>query len=524
MVPGRRAYRLEWRGGGFRLGGRQPAGSFPLRIPASNFGMPRLFKNAAELRARLFHRRAEFDSKTDFLAGPRFCPRRRKMRMKFNKSGQLALVSAASLLVAALVTACGTLTVDFVFVTSSKAAIPTDCSSQSPKIPTSCYGEIDVFEVNSESGFMRQIPTSPFPSGGRNPVAEAVSSDNTNLYVVNQDDNTIIQFIIGNDGKLYPQNTTNTQGIYPLAVAVSGTNLFVVDTYQPLPSCSSAAPCSGSIAVYPITASSTTPPSDALGLPLANGSLNYWPLSLPASPKDVLEPTAIDVLASGKYLYVTTYDATTNANYIFGFSVSGGALGALNGGAPLGGAGTPFATGVCPSAYLNAPFAAGTCPSAIVSDPSSSYVYVTDAVNGLVHGYSVASATGLLTPLGGSPFPAGDQPSAIAIDPAYPYLYVANTVDSTVTAYSMSSGALTRIGSYPTGLQPVAIGIDPSTNHFLYTANFLGTTVNGTVSGFDLSTTAGTLVNSQNSPYTSNAQPTAVVGIPHNGAAAGAKK
>ena len=434
------------------------------------------------------------------------------MRMKFNKSGQLVLVSAASLLVAALVTACGTLTVDFVFVTSSKAAGPNN------------YGEVDVFEVNSESGFMRQIPTSPFPSGGRDPVAEAVSSDNTNLYVVNQDDNTIVQFIIGNDGKLYPQNTTNTPGIYPLAVAVNGTNLFVVDTYQPLPSCSTAAPCSGSIAVYPITASSTSPPSDALGSPIANGSLNYWPLSLPGSPKDVLEPTAINVLASGKYLYVTAYDTTANANYIFGFSVTGGVLAALNGGAPLGGAGMPFATGICPSAYLNAPFVVGTCPSAIASDLTNSYVYVTDTANGLVHGFSIASATGLLTPLSGSPFPAGAQPSAITIDPAYPYLYVANMLDSTVTAYSMSSGALTRLGSYPTGLQPVAIGIDPSTNHFLYTANFLGTTVNGTVSGFLLSSTAGTLINSQNSPYTANAQPTAVAAIPHNGTGAGTQK
>ena len=434
------------------------------------------------------------------------------MRMKFYKTGQLLLVSSVSLLVAGLFTACSTLTVDFVYVTSSKAAGPNN------------YGEVDVFEVNSESGFMRQIPTSPFPSGGRDPVAEAVSSDNTNLYVVNQDDNTIVQFIIGNDGKLYPQNTTNTPGIYPLAVTVSGSNLYVLDTYQPLPSCSTAAPCSGSIAVYPITASSTSPPSDALGSPIANGSLNYWPLSLPGSPKDVLEPTAINVLASGKYLYVTAYDTTANANYIFGFLVTGGVLAALNGGAPLGGAGTPFATGICPSAYLNAPFVIGTCPSAIASDLTNSYVYVTDTANGLVHGYSVASTTGLLTPLAGNPFPAGDQPSAIAIDPAYPYLYVANMLDSTVTAYSMSSGALTRLGSYPTGLQPVAIGIDPSTNHFLYTANFLGTTVNGTVSGFLLSSTAGTLINSQNSPYTANAQPTAVAAIPHNGTGAGTQK
>jgi len=113
------------------------------------------------------------------------------MRMKFNKSGQLLLVSAVSLLAAALVTACSSsLTVDFVFVTSSKAAGPNS------------YGEIDVYEINSESGFMRQIPTSPFPSGGRNPVAEAVSADSTNLYVVNQDDNTIVQFVIGNDGKV----------------------------------------------------------------------------------------------------------------------------------------------------------------------------------------------------------------------------------------------------------------------------------------------------------------------------------
>ena len=51
---------------------------------------------------------------------------------------------------------------------------------------------------------MRQIPTSPFPSGGRNPVAEAVSADQANLYVVNQDDNSIVQFTIGNDGKFYP--------------------------------------------------------------------------------------------------------------------------------------------------------------------------------------------------------------------------------------------------------------------------------------------------------------------------------
>jgi DNA-binding beta-propeller fold protein YncE len=439
------------------------------------------------------------------------------MRMKFNKSSQLLLVSAASLLVAGLMTACQTLTVDVVFVASSKAA------------GANSYGELDVLEINSESGTMRHIPTSPFPSGGRNPVAEAVSSDNTNLYVVNQDDNTIVQFIIGNDGKVYPQNTVNTPGIYPLAVAVNGTNLFVLDTYQPLPTCSTAEPCSGSIGVFPITVGPGSIPSDSIGPhPLANGSLTYWPLSLPSSPTDVIEPTALSVVPSGAFLYVAAYDLNTSKSYIFGFSVaSGGALSPLNNGVPLGtGA---FATGICPTAYINAPFVVGTCPSALASasDSTGTYLYVTDAYLGQVHGYT-AGSTGLLTELSGSPYKTGNQPSAIVADPNYPYVYVANAQDSTVTAFSASSGVLSNLGGmytpYATGLQPVAMGIDPSTSHFLYTTNYLGSGVNGTVSGFVLSPTDGTLVNSQQSPYTVNAQPTAIVAIPHNGTGAGVTK
>jgi 6-phosphogluconolactonase (cycloisomerase 2 family) len=167
--------------------------------------------------------------------------------------------------------------------------------------------------------------------------------------------------------------------------------------------------------------------------------------------------------------------------------------------------------GTCPTAYLNAPFVAGTCAYAIASDSSSSYVYLTDVANSKVLGFSVASATGLLTPLAGSPYPAGNQPSAIVVDPKFPYVFVANALDGSVTTYSISSGELSRAGTFAAGIQPVAIGIDPSANHFLFTANFLG----NNVSDFELSTTAGSLTNAQRSPYTANAQPTAVAAIPH---------
>jgi len=434
------------------------------------------------------------------------------MRMKFNKSSQLLLVSAASLMAAGLITACGTDTTDFVYVASSRAA------------GSYGYGEIDVFEINSVSGAMRQITTSPFPSGGRNPVAEAVSSDNKNLYVANQDDNTIVQFLIGSDGKLYPQNTVNTPGIFPLAVAVSGLNLFVVDTYQPLPACSNADPCSGSVGVFPIQAATTganSTPGGAPGpTPVTNPSTgaSYWPLTLPGSPNDVIVPTAVNVLKSGATLFVTAYDSsvTPNAGYVFGFSIAPPSTATIapGGTCPSSGA-TSIPAGTLPPGTLcpmngGVPFAAGAHPSAIASDSSSTDVYVTDSTNGNVSGYKLAS--GLLTSLPGSPFPAGNQPSAIAADSKYPYAYVANALDGTVSAYSIGdTGALTSIATYDAGVQPVAIGIDPSTNHFVFTVNFLG----ANVSDFELSATDGTLIDTQRSPYTSNAQPTAVAAIPH---------
>ncbi len=400
--------------------------------------------------------------------------RGRKMRMKFNKSGQLLLVSAASLVAASLLSACATLTVDFVYVTSAKAA------------GTDNYGEVDVFEVNSESGHMRQIPTSPFPSGGRNPVAEAVSKDNNNLYVVNEDDNTIVQFVIGNDGKLYPQNTVNTPGVFPLAISVAGSNLYVADTYQPLPSCSPAAPCSGSVASFPISS------VGALGTPAGNTALStsYWPLIIPGSPKDVVTPTAINAVASGSNVYVAAYDSTVNLGYVFAFAASGGVLSPLNNGVPV---------------------AAGIHPSGIASDPSGTSLFVTDSQSGNILAYNIGS--GIPTPVSGSPFPAGNQPSAIVIDAAGKFAVVANALDATVTTYTISSGTLTQVGTFATGLQPVAVGIDPSMNQYVYTANFLG----NTVSGFQLNSTTGSMLITQNSPFVANAQPTAVAAIPHDG-------
>jgi 6-phosphogluconolactonase len=420
------------------------------------------------------------------------------MRMKLNKSSQLLLASAVSLAAAGFLSACATLTVDFVFVPSAKAAGANN------------YGEIDVFEVNSESGTMRQIPTSPFPSGGRNPVAEAVSSDNTNLYVVNRDDNTIVQFIIGNDGKVYPQNTINTPGIFPIATTVAGTNLFVADTYEPLPTCSSAAPCTGSFAVYPTLPASGSTVADTLQSPTPLGSCNglqYQPLTLPGSASgDIILPTAItayagSATAGSATVYIAAYDTTSNAGYVFGYSVTTAQQTCTVDG--------QSETLVIPTVtpLSSSPWRAGIYPSGITTDPTGAYVYVTDSTSSDVLGFAASSGT----QLSGSPYLTGNKPTSVVIDAKGQYAYVANGQDSTITAYAISSGALSSIGNYTTGTQPVAIGIDPSLNEYLYTANFLG----NTVSGFQIQSSNGTLINSKGSSFASNANPTAIAAIPH---------
>lgn len=413
------------------------------------------------------------------------------MRMKLKKPIQLLAVSGASLLAAAFLSSCSqltaTLTVDFVYVTSAKAAGPYN------------YGEINVYEINSESGRMRQLVTSPFPSGGRNPVAEATSPDQQDLYVINQDDNTIVQFVIGSDGKLYPQNTVNTPGIFPMGVAASGNFLFVLDTYQPLPTCSPAAPCSGSVAVFPILTSSQAAalkpaqPVDTLGSPVVNPavSASYWPLMLTGTAAgDVFVPTAINVAGSGSYLYVSGYDANSNRGYVFGF--------------------TPGSDGTL-TAIPGFPLQVGIHPSAMAGDKAGTYLYVTDSAQNLVYGFQING--GNLVSLNSGPYGTGGQPSAIVVDATGSYAFVANGQDANLSVYSISAGNLSKLGTYTTGIQPVAVGIDPSLNKYIYTANFLG----NNVSGFQLNATDGSLLNSQFSPSPSNANPTAVAAITHNG-------
>lgn len=418
--------------------------------------------------------------------------------MKFSKLSQLTLVSAASLVLAAFLSACQLVTIDYVYVAAS--------SGQSAGSSGQLYG----FAVDAQSGAIRSA-LSPVSSGGTAPVSMATTSDFNNLYVANQGNNTVVHFAIADNGGLAEKDTV-TLSTTPVAVAVNTTN-----TYMYVVSGTTTA----TLTEYSLsngTIGSVVQTVD-LGLNCAGSS--------PANhSSDTIVPTAVTVLANDKSVYVTAYDQSaynpggtlsSNANpgWVFGLNV--GSNGALS--SALNNCVATPAAGSTPATYQPYDvYQAGVKPSALAADPTNRFVYVTDyASNGLI-GYTVLTSGGLNFIVSG-PFKTGNEPTAIVIDPRGLYLYVTNSLDNTVSAYTitLSTGAPSVVvniasSSNPTKTDPVAIVIDPSLGRFLYTANHL----DNSVSGLRLDPNTGALSLTQNTPYPiGGANPTALVAVPH---------
>lgn len=415
------------------------------------------------------------------------------MQLKFIGRRLVAAASMAGLCLLGL--SCGASnTVDFVYATSNLL---------NP-------GQIDVYEVNSQSGALRPIADSPYPSGGRNPVAEVVSPNGKNLYVVNHDDNTVVEFAIGTDGKLYPIQTVNTPGTEPVALALNstGTELYVLDYYAPaapgLPSYTDLNPGPGAIIAYPVTVDPKAGLS-TIGSPLSNGAANYFPVQC--------FPTNLAITPNDSFVYVTNTNAVVvttsppvtgtvptlpascpNSGTVSAFAVTSSSVAEI--------AGSPFSTG------------AGSEPTGIIADPSSASVYVTDALRNQLYTFSVQSsgALSLAATIG-----TGNMPmSGTIVSPtsATKYLYVSNFTDGSLSIYSLLSGQPSPITTSNAGSSgPICLVADPDTSRFLYSSDYIG----GTIGGAELDPSTGTLITNQNSPYPSSGQPTCVVAIPHAG-------
>ncbi len=384
--------------------------------------------------------------------------------MKLSKSGRIALASVVSLGLGFGATACGpSNTIDFLYVTASK---------QNP-------GQINVYKVDSEAGILYQITDSPYGSGGRNPVADVASPNGKNLYVINHDDNTIVEFAIGTDGKLYPQQTCNLPGSYPsqLTVNKAGTYLYVVETFQPNFSLSIPGP--GALVVFPINANGQLGATSSLCQPVPNGTNAFFALGN--------NPASVNVLPNGNFVYAVNESDGTIAAFQVG------------------------SDGVLSSIGL---FNAGINPNAIASDPTGKFLYVTDGATNQMYGFLVQSTGSLV--LMPKPFQTDNLPIAVAVDPRGIYVYVANFNANDVSAYSIdpSTGNATPIAGssiYAVGNGPLCLLVEPSEGRYIYTANFLS----NTVSGLALNPATGGLSAVQNTPFGAAQQPTCSAAITH---------
>ena len=384
--------------------------------------------------------------------------------MKLSKSGRIALASVVSLGLGFGATACGpSNTIDFLYVTASK---------QNP-------GQVSVYKVDSQAGILYQITDSPYSSGGRNPVADVTSPNGKNLYVINHDDNTIVEFAIGTDGKLYPQQTCNLPGSYPtqLTVNKAGTYLYVVETYQPNFSLSIPGP--GALVAFPINANGQLGATGSLCQPVPDGTNAFFALGN--------NPVSVNVLANGNFLYaVNESDASISA-----FQVG--------------------SDGVLSSIGL---FNVGTAPNAVAGDPTGKFLYVTDGASNQMYGFLVQSNGSLV--MMAKPFKTDNLPNAVAVDPRGIYVYVANYNANDVSAYTIdqSTGNATPVAGssiYAVGNGPLCLLIEPSEGRYIYTANFLG----NTVSGLALNPATGGLSAVQSTPFSAAQQPTCSAAITH---------
>jgi len=277
---------------------------------------------------------------------------------------------------------------------------------------------------------------------GTNPVAIAVDSSGTFVFVANQGSDSISVFMIDQIGgtltevkyppatqPIPPACTANNPGSCPLSIApasptglaTTGNMLFVAQSTAG----------AGSVSTYTFDTTSGV-------------------LKTPAASTTAVgvNPSAMVMDSSGKFLFLTDSSASKVG------VVSIGSSGQL---VPVG---TPVSTGPTP---LN-----------VWAHPSGKFLYTanqgltvgtTNCVNGDVSAFSIDSS-GALAPLSGSPFAAGPCPSYVATDSSGSFLFVANgspnsvTPNNSISVFSIdSSGALKQVGSpvFSVVTNPVAL-------------------------------------------------------------------
>jgi 6-phosphogluconolactonase len=410
--------------------------------------------------------------------------------MMLRPMGRAVTASMLSLAMALGVTACSNdYTVSYLYMSTSK---------------TLPHGLINGYQIDYQSGSLLPLADSPIDTGGRDTVGLVVAPNDLFLYTVNNFDSDVVEFAIGTDGKLYPQNTYNISGSLPTAAAIdaSGKFLYVTFTYQNTASGAElytpANPGPGGISIFPINADNT------LGTPFTvNAGRN--PMGITTSPV-------------GNFVYVIEQDSASTNN-LLGFAEN-----------PTTGALTPLAgVTINPGNVPSTGFATGTSPNGILEDATGTHLYVSDSISDQVWSYSIG-ANGVPAPINNTssqqvlaPTEAG--PMGMAFDLSGKYLYVVDYTANTIDTFAIGTNGFTlgsggqpvRLASVQAGTGPTCATIsgapsnaNPSHAEYLYTSNALSSNVTGE----QLNAQDGSLVQIPGEPFSGSALPTCAVTVP----------
>jgi DNA-binding beta-propeller fold protein YncE len=424
--------------------------------------------------------------------------------MKFNQICRIGAASVLSLAACLGLTACSRdYTVGFLYVTSSRGST------------SSANGVLNEYGIDYQTGSLIRLASSGQDTGGRNPVSLVITSNQKNVVVVNRDDSNLVVFAIGTDGKLYAKTTTTVAGSFPTAAALSGDSKFLYVTFTYRAGFTTANPGPGGVEIFPLSYDAEGTVS--LGTPVANGSLNYFPLGYApvgiAVSNNVSNTTTTGVngtdctdASCSSYVYTIGQDpntAVTRNLLAFRRSIGSGAISTI--GNTVIGTGTASSTG----------YNSGILASAIAVAPLGNYLYLTDRSGNQIIAYSMNSG-GVPTAITTGPYATQSQPTGLTIDPRGKFLYVANYNASTVQSFAIAqaTGALSATAgssgaAAATDTGPTCVTIENALGIYMYTSNFLG----NTVSGMQLNSATGELARVRNTPFPASAGPTCAAAI-----------
>ncbi len=374
----------------------------------------------------------------------------------------MALVASVALGLG--MTACGGGTIGYLWVLGNPAT-----SSQASAIVG--------FKIDDYTGNLTQIPHSPFPSGGTNPLSIAVKPGGRFVYVVNggsggtANDANVSEFSVGGNGALTFLALKVTLPGSPIWATIDSTGnyLFVLDRHGVKVT---ASPQDDYTDVGIVTVFSLDPNTGRLTLVTnqqikdsAGAYLNFFPVGSAGT-----HVTPITMRLASNCLYILNGNQT-----VFPFAVTGG-----------GGQLAQTPNGAITLNTVNA--------NSINVSSGGGSVYVTDSGNNTIVPFTSGTGCALTAVSGGAVanLASTSNPSYVLVDAKGSHVYVSNQSGtnsnlgfSTISAYNIQAdGRLSPIAGgstdnpYSVGAGPVCMVQDP-TGQYLYTSN----NVDGTITG-----------------------------------------